>query len=324
MKIGKYDISSGSGTKPNTGTTAVAGSVPTIDLTPLTDKVAALENEVSNLKLALSRMSTALNGLDAKYLSKFGDSSIYTYMLGAVYTDYIQSEMYDNGVGYRISGNPTATVDDKYNLVIRDVGWGTVGWNTVQQSEVTYVDENTDEATDQLIATNVSIGATNADGYMLLDCGATLTNERYFTVISKSVTYRVQATIGQQIHISDTMEAGTDNNGNFILFFSKADNIRFTITFRFTYAFRKANQYASGTYRLYIRGTDPSNNRTDCFGAADKTTKINASGFSVMQGDNGYRITSAGLEVTTDGGTTWTSVGTGGSASFGNSHDLVI
>ena len=306
MIIGKYDIPAGTGTTPNVGTTAVAGGGSTVDLTPLTDKVAALETEVSNLKLKLNQLSAAISGLDGKYLSKYGDSSIYTYQLGAVYTDYIQSEMYNNGVGYRISGNPTASVEDKYNLIIRDVGWGTVAWNTIQQNEVTVVDTNTDEATDQLSANNVSIGATIASGYMLLDCGATLTNERCFTEISKSVRYRTRVTIGQQIFVSDFKDAETDNNGNFILMFGKGDTVKFDITFRYTYAFRKTSSLTSGTYRLYIQGTDPSHNRTDCFAATTKVATLNAGGLTVMQGNNGARITSSGVQTTTDGGTTWT------------------
>ena len=78
--------------------------------------------KVSTLELQLSRAQAALAGLDSKYLSKYGDNSIYSYVLGAIYTNFLQSEMYNNGVGFRLSGNPTATVDDKYNLIIRDVG----------------------------------------------------------------------------------------------------------------------------------------------------------------------------------------------------------
>jgi hypothetical protein len=62
----------------------------------------------------------------------------------------------------------------------------------------------------------------------------------------------------------------------------------------------------SGTYRLYIRGTDPANNRTDIFAAATKVVTLNASGLTVMQGDNGARITCDGVQTTVNGGTTWT------------------
>lgn len=308
MIIAKYNIAPGTGSNASVGSTAVAGGGgggSNVDLTPITDKLAALETKVSTLELQLSRAQAALAGLDSKYLSKYGDNSIYSYVLGAIYTNFLQSEMYNNGVGFRLSGNPTATVDDKYNLIIRDVGWGTVQFNTIQQSEVTVVNANTDEATAQLNASRISIGATNAAGYLLLDCGATLTNERCFTVISKRLEYEATATRGGAVYPSGWKEAETDDNGNFILNFTKADNITFAVRFTYTYAFRKTDTLTSGTYRLYIQGTDPSNNQTDCFAATTKVTTINANGITVMNGNNGKRLTASGLQTTSDGGVNW-------------------
>jgi hypothetical protein len=132
-----------------------------------------------------------------------------------------------------------------------------------------------------------------------------MTNERLFTVISKSVEYSVKTRIGDQIDISGFTEAETDSNGYFILHFPNADEVSFTIRFKFAYAFRKFADLTSGTYRLYIRGTDAANNRTDCFAASSKTATLNASGVTVVNGNNGYRITSNGVQHTTDGGTTW-------------------
>lgn len=309
MIIAKYNIAPGSGSNASAGNTAVAGGGgggSNVDLTPITDKLAALEAKVSTLELQLSRAQATIAGLDSRFLSKLGDRTNASYFLGALYTDFIQSEMFGNGVGFRISGNPTATVDDKYNLIIRDVGWGTVAFTKKQQDEVTVVDTDTDEATAQFNALNVSIGATNAAGYMLLDCGATLTNERCFTVISKSVEYNAQHTIGGQIFVTEYKEADVDSNGNFILTFQKADNVKFKIRFRYTYAFHKTGTLTSGTYRLYIQGTDPGNNTTDCFAASTKVTTINASGITVMNGNNGKRLTASGIQTTADGGTTWT------------------
>ena len=308
MIIAKYNIAPGSGSNATVGSTAVAGgsgSGYSVDLTPITEKVAALETEVSQLRNQLNKANAALASLDGKYLSKYGDRSEYTYALGAVYTEFLQSELYDNGVGYRISGNPTATVEDKYNLIVKDVGWGYAPWTTVQDSTVTVVNTPTDEDTAQLNAVNVSIGATNATGFLLLDCGAQLTNERCFTLISKSVQYSVKVMRNGQQYITDFVEAETDSNGNFILYFQKGENVSFNIRFKYTYSFKKYGNITSGTYRLYIRGTDPSNNRTGCFAATTKTTTVNASGVTVMQGTDGARITSAGVQVTHDGGNTW-------------------
>lgn len=305
MNIGKYDVAAGSGTKASAGSSAVAGSTPTVDLTPLTDKVAALEAEVSQLRLQLGKVNAVLAALDGKFLSKFGDRSDYAYYLGALYTDFLQSEMFDNGVGFRLSGNATATVDDKYNLIVKDVGWARVVFNTVQQDTASVVDHNTDEATAQLNASNISIGATSAAGYLLVDCGADLTNERCFTAISKVVEYQVRVTQGGQTFVQPYKEADTDSNGNYILCFERADNITVSIRFYYTYAFRQYGEITSGTYRLYIQGTDPSNNRTDCFAASLKSATLNASGVTVMDGDDGARITSSGVQVTHDGGTTW-------------------
>lgn len=306
MIIAKYNVPTGSGSSSSVGTTAVAGGGSNVDITPLTEKVAALEAKVSQLEQQLSRVQSTLSGLDARFLSKLGDRSEYTYALGAVYTDHVQSEMYDNGVGYRVSGNPTAAVEDKYNFIIKDVGWGYVTWNTVLQSEATVVDTNTNEAEGQFTVTDVSIGATTTSGYMLLDCGATLTNERCFTVLSQNVEYRVRFRIGNQYFLTEYMDADTDSNGNYILFFQRADNVSFTIRFTWTYAFEKFGDMTMGSYRLYIKGTDAANNRTDCFAASIKAATLNASGVTVMNGDNGYRITSNGVQHTTDGGTTWT------------------
>ena len=309
MIIAKYNIAPGSGSNASKGATAVsggAGGSATVDLFPLTAKIATLEAKVSSLELLLSKANAVLAGLDGRFLSKLGDRSEYSYALGALYTDFIQSEMYDNGVGYRISGSPTAQVEDKYNLIVKDLGWAQVQFNTVRQSDVTMVTDNTDEATAQLTANNVSIGATLAAGYLLVQCGAVLTNERCFTEVAKRVIYQVSKTIGNQTFVSGWREAETDSAGNFILEFGKADNVCFTIRFTYTFAFRKYGDITSGTYSLYIGGTDPDDNMTDCFAAAIKTTTVNASGVSVMQGDDGTRITSSGVQHTTDGGTTWT------------------
>lgn len=307
MIIGKYNIPVGSGSRPSAGATAVSGGGGvTVDLTPITDKVATLEAEVSQLRLQLTKLQTAMAGLDSKFLSKLGDRSEYAYALGSLYTDFIQSNMFDDGVGFRVSGSATATVDDKYNLVIKDVGWASIPFNTVQQSTASIVDSNTDEATAQLVTQDISIGATSAAGYLLVDCGADLTNERCFTVISKRVLYTVRTTIGQQSWIDRDIEAETDSNGNFILFFEAADNITVTIKFLYTYAFRQVGDITSGTYRLYIRGTDYANNQTDCFAASLKSATLNASGLTVLNGNNGKRFTSSGVQTTTDWGNTWT------------------
>lgn len=307
MIIAKYDRPTGSGAKASVGSTAVAGggASASVDLGPLNEKVAALETKVSQLELQLSKIQGVLAGLDGRFLSRLGDRSEYSYAFGALYTDFIQSELYNNGVGFRVSGSPTATVEDKYNLIIKDVGWAEVVFNTIQQSSVQLVDSDTDEATDQLYQSNISIGSTNAPGYLLIDCGASLTNERCFTEIAKQVEYKVHETIGGQIYDSGWMEAETDSNGYFILYFSKADTVKFTISFKYTYAFRQYGNITSGTYRLYIQGTDPSNNKTDCFGTSLKTTTVNASGVTMLSGDNGVRLTSVGIQQTSDGGTTW-------------------
>lgn len=308
MIIGKYNIAQGSGSNASAGATAVAGGSgggSSVDLTPITDKIAVLESKVSQLELQLSKANAVLAGLDGRFLSKLGDRSEYSYALGALYTDFIQSEMYDNGVGFRVSGNATAAVDDKYNLIIKDVGWATVAFATVTENTVTIVDTNTNEETAQLNASAINIGATHAQGYVLVDCGATLTNERCFTIISKTVEYSVRHTIGYQIYDTEYTEAETDTNGNYILKFQEADNVKLYIRFKFTFAFRQYGDITSGTYRLYIRGTDPSNNLTDCFAAAMRVATVNASGITVMQGNNGYRISSEGVQHTTDGGTSW-------------------
>ena len=308
MIIAKYNIAPGSGSNATVGSTAVAGgsgSGYSVDLTPITEKIAELEAEVSQLRNQLNKVNAAMAALDGKYLSKLGDRSDYSYYLGALYTDFLQSEMFANGVGFRMSGNATASVDDKYNLIIKDVGFGSVTWNTVQQDSANYVDHNTDEATEQLNVANVSIGATSAEGFLLLDCGATLTNERCFTIIDKRVEYSVRLKHGQQIEVLPYTEAEQDANGNFILLFTKADNVTVSIRFTLTYAFRQFGDITSGTYRLYIRGTDPTNNRTDCFAASVKTATLNASGLTIINGNNGTRLTSAGVQHSTDGGTTW-------------------
>lgn len=305
MIIGKYDVAAGSGTKTNTGSTAVAGSGSNVDLAPITEKVAALETKVSQLELQLSKVLSVLAGLDGRFLSRLGDRSEYSYAFGALYTDFIQSELYGNGVGFRVSGSPTATVEDKYNLIIKDVGWGTVPFNTVQAS-ASYVDHNTDEATDQLVMSYTSIGAANAVGYLLLDCGAELTNERCFTEIAKSVSYSVRLTVGGQTYVNPWRDAETDGNGRFILYFENADNVSISVNFKYTYSFRQYGNITSGTYRMYIRGTDPDNSRTDCYAAAMKSTTVNAGGVTVMTDNNGARLTSSGVQKTTDGGNTWT------------------
>jgi hypothetical protein len=110
---------------------------------------------------------------------------------------------------------------------------------------------------------------------------------------------------GQQIDVLPYAEAEQDANGNFILLFTKADNVTVSIRFTLTYAFRQFGDITSGTYRLYIRGTDPTNNRTDCFAASVKTATLNASGLTIINGNNGTRLTSAGVQHSTDGGTTW-------------------
>lgn len=308
MIIAKYDRPTGSGAKASVGSTAVAGggASASVDLGPLNEKVAALETKVSQLELQLSKIQGVLAGLDGRFLSRLGDRSEYSYAFGALYTDFIQSELYNNGVGFRVSGSPTATVEDKYNLIIKDVGWGTVPFNTVQQASASYVDHNTDEATDQLVMSYTSIGAANAAGYLLLDCGAELTNERCFTEIAKNVSYSVRLTVGGQSYVNPWRDAETDGNGRFILYFETADNVSISIRFKYTYAFRQYGNITSGTYRLYIRGTDPDNNRTDCYAAATKITTVNAGGVTVMTDNNGARLTSSGVQTTTDGGNTWT------------------
>ena len=307
MIIGKYNIAAGtSSARQGAGASAVdGGGAVSVDLSPITDKVSALEAKVSALELLLGKANAVLAGLDSRFLSKLGDRSDYSYRLGAVYTDFLQSGMFDNGVGYRISGDAAAPVEDKYNIVVKDVGYSTVAFNTVQ-GEASIVDADTDEATAQLDMPSTSIGATSASGYLLVDCGALLTSERCFTTISRRVLYTLRARTGQQIWYERDIEADVDSNGNFIILFDKADDISISIRFVYTYSFRRVGDMASGTYRLYIRGTDYANSQTDCFAATLKTSTMNAGGITVMNGLIGARITSGGLQTTADGGTTWT------------------
>lgn len=312
MIIGKYDIAPGSGSNASKGSTSVAGgggAGASVDLTPLTDKIAVLEQKVSSLEAQLSRVQSVLSGLDGRFLSKLGDRSEYSYALGALYTDFIQSELYTRGVGFRVSGSATAAVEDKYNLIVKDVGLTTVTWNTIQDDEMTIVTANTDEATAQLNTSSyVSIGAPATSGYLLLDCGAQLTNERCFTTIAKKVMYSTRRRINNDWIITPYEEAETDSNGNFIIHFSaaSAESVGVSIRFSYIYSFRKYGNINSGSYRLYIRGTDPANNQTECFAAAVKSATLNASGVTVMQGLKGARITCDGVQTTNDGGTTWT------------------
>lgn len=324
MNIAKYNVPAGAATKANVGTTAVAGGGYTVDLTPITEKIAALESKVSYLEIMLDRVQTAMAGLDSKFLSKLGDRSDYSYYLGALYTDFVQSEMYENGVGYRVSGSPTAATEDKYNLIVKDYGWGEVPFNTVNQDTATYVDTDTNEATSQLVVNNIVIGQTTAPGYLLVDCGATLTNERCFTEISKKVTYTARMTIGQGTYVDPHTETETDSNGNFIIHFGKADNVKIDINFIYTYAFRHVGSMTSGTLRLFIRGTDPSNSKTNCFGEAVKISTLNAGAITVMKDEDGMRMTSTGLQETDDGGETWTDVSTGGGGSSSGGDIEVI
>lgn len=308
MIISKYNIAPGSGSNASVGSTAVAGgggSGYSVDLTPLTEKIAALESKVSQMELLLSGVRSTLSGLDGRFLSRLGDRSDYSYHLGALYSDFLQSGLFGNGVGFRLSGNATATVDDKYNLIIKDVGWASIAFQTVLQNDATLVDSNTDEATGTLTSSFISIGATVADGYMLVDCGAILTNERCFTEIAKIVEYSVRFRIGVNNYTEPYKEAEADSNGNYILFFPQADSVSISIRFKYTYSFRQVGDTTSGTYRLYIQGTDSENNETDIFAATSKSTTVNASGVTVMDGDNGARITKNSVQFTSDGGSTW-------------------
>lgn len=308
MKIGKYNIAPGSGSNASIGATAVAGGNgggASVDLTPLTDKIAALESKVSQLELQLGKANAVLAGLDSRFLSKLGDRSDYSYYLGSIYTDFIQSGMFANGVGFKLSGNATAAEDDKYSLTIKDVGWAYVPFTTTQQSDASLVDTDTDQATAQLKTSDLSIGATAAAGFLLFDCGAALTNERCFTEITKSVEYLIKYRIGNQYFVGAYVEAEADSNGNYIAYFPAADEVSITVRFKYTYAFRHVGDTTSGTYRLYVRGTDYLHNRTDCFAASMKSATLNASGITVMNGSNGARITSGGVQTTSDGGATW-------------------
>ena len=308
MKIGKYNIAPGSGSNASIGATAVAGGNgggSSVDLTPITDKIATLEAKVSQLELQLAKAQTILAGLDSKFLSKFGDRSDYSYYLGSLYTDFIQSEMFGNGVGFRLSGNATAAVDDKYNLIIKDVGWASIAFNTVRQNDASIVDSDTEQASAQLSAANINIGETSAAGYLLIECGAELTSERCFTELMRRVKYSVRYRTGNQWFTGGYIDADADYNGRYILYFPKADEVILSIRFTYTYSFTNIGDTTSGTYRLYISGTDPDNNRTDCFAASLKVVTVNASGITVMNGDNGKRLTSTGIQTTSDGGATW-------------------
>lgn len=304
MNIAKYDIPQSRGNSASTGTTAVAGATAGTDIGPITEKVAELEAELSQLRLQLTRVTSVLSGLDTRFLSKLGDRSDYSYTLGALYSDFIQSSEFQNGVGFRLSGNATAAVDEKYNLVFKDVGWSSVAYATTWGSAV-MVDSDTDEATAQLSASRASIGPSYANGFILIEAGAELTNDRCFTPIATKVEYSLQLRVGQQIDVVPYVEASQDSNGRFIIRFYEADDVSIAIKLYYTFAFRKYGDMTSGTYRLYIRGTDYANGQTDCFATFTKVTTVNADGITVMNNQIGVKVSSDGIKRTTDGGSTW-------------------
>jgi hypothetical protein len=117
--------------------------------------------------------------------------------------------------------------------------------------------------------------------------------------------YRIKYRIGNQYFVGAYVEAEADSNGSYIAYFPAADEVSITVRFKYTYAFRHVGDTTSGTYRLYVRGTDYLHNRTDCFAASMKSATLNASGITVMNGSNGARITSGGVQTTSDGGATW-------------------
>jgi len=308
MIIAKYNRAKGGGDSNVYGATAVSGGIggTTLDITPLTEKLAVLESTVSKLQQGLAKVQNTVMGLDGKYLSKLGDNSEGSYTLGAVYTAFLQGGLFDNGVGFRISGNDTAAVEEKYKMIIRDVGWGVVPFTTVNEAETTIVNQATDEDTAHLNVASVSIGAAASAGYILLDCGAQLTNERCFSTIAKRVEYQATVTRGNQIFVGERTEAEVDGNGRFILHFQRGDDVSLAIHYSFTYSFRPVGDVTSGTYRLYIRGTDYAHSRTDCFAAAANTGTLSAGAVTIISGNNGARLTSTGVQRTTDGGNTWT------------------
>lgn len=321
MIIRKFNKAKGNSTKAIVGSTAVAGGGYTVDLTPITNKIADIESQTSGMQNAIAKCQAAIAALPERFLSRLGDQTDYSYWLGALYSDFLQSGRFDNGVGYRLSGSDTATTEDKYTFAIKDVGWSQIAFTTVNQSTAQSVTSDTDEASDTLTA-SVTLNNTAVAGYLLVDCGATLTSERCFTIVARSVEYDISVRTGNIIQVATNVEAQTDGAGRFIIYFDKADRVDITIHFTFVYAFRHVGTTTSGTYRLYIRGTDYANSKTDCYGTASKVATVTASGFTVMSGDDGYRITSDGLEVTDDGGDTWTVASTGGGGTAATASEV--
>ena len=155
-------------------------------------------------------------------------------------------------------------------------------------------------------------------GYLLVDCGATLTSERCFTVVAKAVEYDLSVRNGNVIQVVTNVEAQTDGAGRFIIYFDKADRVDITIRFTFVYAFRHVGTTTSGTYRLYIRGTDYANSKTDCYGTASKVADL--SGYA--WGDGRWMKARDKQDLTDDGGDTWTEASTGGGGTAATASEV--
>lgn len=305
MIIKKYNTNRGSTASSGTST-IITGGGASVDLTPITEKISALETRCAILERYVSSLQSAMSQLGDKYLSKNGDVSEGSYTLGAVYTNFLQSRGFDNGIGVRLSGDDASAVDNKYNFIVKDLGVGQVNWATIESTPV-IVDTPTTSGTDTFEATYTLTNIAH-DGYLIFDCGYELTHSHCFNASIESVKYDITTEVGMAIYNNRNMEAYDESTGRYIVRITACDSATIKVKVKFAYAFSVVGDTTTGTYRIYVRGTDAVNETTDCFAGALKQTTTNASGVVVMNGTTGIKLAADGIYSTTDGGNTWTSV----------------
>lgn len=312
MTIAKYNTSKGSNTYKTTVNNYVGGV--SVDTSGLEAQIAANTSSISQNRVNIYNLQNVINDIPNKYLKRTGDNSDYSYRFGTVYTDYLQSQNYNSGRGFKLVGSADSTANDKYFFKMIDLGNGYINFTTTTSDETEIVSYTTYKK--MILNKNNAFTITNSvsGASVIVQAGYNLTHSHNFTIISEKLQYKYYQSMSLQMTVppSDTSDdyVWTDaeevSNGWQIPITS--DGRQTTYVLRYIVEYSYSDKTMTGAISLFIQGTDPNNNQTLFYGGSSRYTEMTSTYVQCISGSSGCKMTSDGIYKSSDGGENWTKV----------------
>jgi len=285
MKLTKTNVRQGT-TASSGGGNAVGGSSAagaSVDLSGVISAIDGNAGDIESLRSEVAQLRQQLASITAAMIRKDDDDTNngHTLRLGAVVTDTLMTNVYDNGRGAMLGvGGDAATPE--WMMVLRNVAdkvdktapmTDTIGDGITYDTSVASTTQTLWDTTARVTVSNSTAGAMlRVKAGITASNGVTLLEQHLYYDVGQVITGRAKAaSTDDTVHdiIADKPEAVNIGGDVWQLPLEDANTMgdTFTYTFTFQATYRVEVGSTSQTVRLYIKGTQ-GDGTTRYFGGA--------------------------------------------------------